>query len=166
MAELESSSVFTNGITDLVVVCFDKPINGKATTTTFTHHDDMIGSLSESIKTASKGNYVAMYAANMPASSQLIWTFEEHSRAEQSQNLMMYMADGNDNSNCSNSSNCSCFSNCSSHHRVNYFPGPLIEVFIISAILLAMLFTGACAIFSLQTPDKWEAPKSTVKRDI
>lgn len=47
---------------------------------------------------------------------------------------------------------------------INYFPGALIEVYIIVAILIAMVFTGGCAIFSLQTPDRWEAPK--VKREV
>ena len=42
--------------------------------------------------------------------------------------------------------------------------GPFIEALLVCAILITMLFTGACAIFSLQTPDKWEAPR--IKREL
>jgi len=146
MAELKSANAFTNGVTDLVVVCFDKA--------TFTSHDEIIGTISDSVRIATKGNYVAVYSANMPSTSRLIWTFEQHSEAEYFHNLRAVF----DVSNLGNATN-----NTNGTHVVNYFPGPLIEVYLIVSILIAMVFTGGCAIFSLQTPDRWEAPK--VKRE-
>jgi len=142
--ELRSSSVFSNKVTDLVVVCFDKD-------PTFSSHDEIIGAVSSSIKTATNGNYVAVYSANMPADSRIFWTFEQHSEAEFSQHIQISLL-GNGTNNSTNTTT-----------TINYFPGALIEAYLLSAILLAMLFTGGCAIFSLQTPDKWDAPK--VKRE-
>lgn len=151
ISELKSANAFTNGVTDLVVVCFDKPTTGKQVAT-FASHDELIGTISGSIRTATKGNYVAVYTANTPAASRLIWTFEQHSEVEFYHSLRSELVDYN----------CSDYSNCS-NSTINYFPGPLIEVYLLVSILIAMAFTGGCAIFSLQTPDRWEAPR--VKRE-
>jgi len=158
IGEMKSANAFTNGVTDLVVVCFELPSFGKQAA--FASHDEIIGSLSESIRSATKGNYVALFSANMPSPSYFIWTFEQHSETEYYHNLRMVL-DGVNCTNCSNCTNCTC-NNCTTNY-INYFPGPLIEVYLIAAIMITMLFTGGCAIFSLQTPDRWEAPK--VKRE-
>jgi len=143
MTELKSSNVFANGVTDLVLICFDK--SDRHNEATFSSHDALIGTLHEGIRTATNGNYVAMYSASRPSPSLVLWTFEQPSDAE----YIQYVLDSNN-----------CTSNCTnSTVSINYFPGPLIEVYMISAFLIAMLFTGGCAIFSLQTPDRWEAPR-------
>jgi len=147
ISEMKSSNAFTNGVTDLVVVSFDN--------SDYADHDTVIGDLLESIQTSTKGNYVAIYTANMPTNSQFTWSFEEHATREFHQNIAFAVFDNNNGTK--NDSNVT-------HHKINYFPGPFIEVLLICAVLVTMLFTGACAIFSLQTPDKWEAPK--VKRDF
>jgi len=151
MTELKSANAFTNGVTDLVIVCFDKPVNGKVAT--FASHDEIIGSVSQNIRTATKGNYVAMYSANRPSASRLTWSFNQPTEADDF--IRFVMMDDDNITNKTNSTNST---------TVNYFPGALIEVYLIAAILIAMLFTGGCAIFSLQTPDRWEAPK--VKREV
>lgn len=141
---LNAASVFDNHKTDLVVVCFE-PSNLLAS------HDRSIGQLMASF--GNKGNYVAMYAANMPVKNELSWTFETHSRAEFQRNVELYMFDVDNSSNGTHQTN-------STSTTINYFPGPFLEALLVCAILIAMLFTGACAIFGLQTPDKWEAPKA------
>lgn len=160
LAELRSSNSFSNGVTDFVVVTFDS--------TAFAEHDVLIGKLVSSISAATKGNYVAVYTANMPSVSDLKWSFSELSVLEfQNTVSVISLTDDNNGTNGSNSSTPAPFNpnkNGTRHHKINYFPGPFIEVLLICAVLLTMLFTGACAIFSLQTPDKWEIPK--VKRDL
>lgn len=147
MSTLQANNAFTNGVADLVIVCFD-------TTSDFSQHDSIIADLLKSI--SAKGNYVAAYTANMPSASNMIWTFEEHNKEEFARIVDLYMdeplTDGNGTGNTTNP-------NSTHHKRINYFPGPFLEALLVVAILLTMLFTGACAIFSLQTPDKWEAPK-------
>jgi len=154
LVELKSANVFSNGMTDLVVVCFDKP-TPKAKVATFTSHDELIGSISASISTATKGNYVAMYSANTVAASNLVWTFEQPTDIGFYGLDSFYMLEENGTNNTNNTNTTTVI--------INYFPGALIEVYLIVAILIAMVFTGGCAIFSLQTPDRWEAPK--VKRE-
>jgi len=158
IAELKSANAFTNGVTDLVVVCFDKVVAGKQQTT-FSSHDELIGSISSGIRSATKGNYVAVYAANTPVSSRFVWTFEQHSEVEFYHNLRFVLDDDNTTNGTNGTTN-----NTGNSTTINYFPGPLIEVYLIVSILIAMVFTGGCAIFSLQTPDRWEAPK--VKREV
>jgi hypothetical protein len=157
MSTLKSSNVFSNEKTDLVIVAFDK-----ANKDDIDEHDAMIGSLMERI--SAKGNYVAIYAANKPVANKFIWTFEEHSKAEFQQNVNLYMFEA-DPANCTDPNCTNPNPNKTTHHRIpNLFPGPFIEALFVSIILVTMLFTGACAIFGLQTPDKWDIPKS--KRDI
>lgn len=151
---LKSSNAFSNGVTDLVVVCFAKE--------SLASHDETIGKLSHDIKVATSGNYVAVYTGNRPTSAHMTWTFELHSSSEFYHNTRFAMLDATNNTNCT-SPNCTCTVNCTYSHTYNYFPGPLIEVYLIAAILIAMLFTGGCAIFSLQTPDRWEIPKTKGK---
>lgn len=157
IAELKSANVFANGMTDLVVVCFDKATGKQAV---FAAHDELIGSISGSIRAATKGNYVAMYSANTPVTSNLIWTFEQISIEEDEYYYGLRMFDAANGTNGTTNST----TNSTTSHKINYFPGPLIEVYLLVSILIAMAFTGGCAIFSLQTPDRWEAPK--VKREI
>jgi len=153
MSTLGSANVFDNGKTDLVIVSFAHASDQ------FDQHDNLIGQLIASI--GAKGNYVAMYAANMPVKNEFVWTFEEHSRAEFQRNVDLYMVEADNGTNNSNNSN----NSFPTSHRINYFPGPFIEALLVCAILITMLFTGACAIFSLQTPDKWEVPKPN-KREL
>jgi len=154
MATLKEANVFHNHKTDLVIVCFDHYQVHAGNM--YYDHDTVIGQLTASI--GAEGNYVAVYAANMPIKNEFVWTFAQHSRAEFQRNVDLYMFDVADNSsNSSNSSN-------TTTSTITYFPGPFIEALLVCTILITMLFTGACAIFSLQTPDKWEAPKS--KRDL
>jgi len=150
MTELRSANAFANGVTDLVVVCFDKPASSKAAT--FSSHDEIIGTISQGVQSGTKGNYVAMYSANMPSASRFIWNFDSHTETERFAKRYIF-ADTNV-TNITNSTN-----STNTTYTVNYFPGALIEVYLITAILLAMVFTGGCAIFSLQTPDRWDAPK-------
>jgi len=151
IAEMKAADAFDNGKTDLVIVSFDKATGAK--NQAYSEHDEMIANILEGIRSSSKGDYVAIYTANTPTTSQLTWNFNEHAHAEFRQNIQMIMLDAPtvdaNNSTVTNSTG----------GKVNYFPGPFIEVLLISSILITMLFTGACAIFSLQTPDKWEAPK-------
>jgi len=147
MTEMKSAHAFDNGVTDLVVVSFGD--------NDFSEHDEIVGSVLANIRAASKGNYAAIYTANVPVASKLTWSFERHARSEFQDTIQYIMADDINGSNSSN---------ITTHHLVNYFPGPFIEVLLVCSILITMLFTGGCAIFSLQTPDKWEAPK--VKREL
>lgn len=170
IAELKSANAFANGVTDLVVVCLDKAVTGKQAI--FATHDELIGSISGSIRTATKGNYVAMYSANAPVASRLIWSFEPTSEYERN---FYYNSDsnnpivGNDTDPTSTPTPTPTptpypsYNNTNST-KINYFPGALIEVYLMVAIMIAMVFTGGCAIFSLQTPDRWEAPKA--KREM
>jgi hypothetical protein len=77
LTSLKSAHAFTNGVTDLVVVCFDY-----GRTHNFASHDAILGSISDGIRIATKGNYVALYSANIPAPSNMKWTFEQHSFSE------------------------------------------------------------------------------------
>jgi len=147
---LQSSGVYSNRVTDLVIVCFDKD-------PTFASHDEIVKTVNDAVRAATKGNYVAVFSGNLPAASRVSWTFDQH--AAEDLHYQQFVEDfgllangsGNGTGNTTNSTS------------INFFPGPLIEVYLITAVLLAMVFTGACAIFSLQTPDRWDAPK--VKRD-
>lgn len=142
--ELKTAKAFTNGVTDLVVVSFD--------TSSYAEHDSIIGDLVATIKAATKGNFVAVYSAVDPSADDLTWSFSELTTREFQENIeFVSLVSGTNNTNYSNTT--------TSHHKINYFPGPFIEVLLVCAVLITMLFTGACAIFSLQTPDKWEIPK-------
>jgi len=150
VAELQSSGVYTNKVVDLVIVCFDKD-------PTFASHDEIIQNVNDAVRTATGGNYVAVFSGNMPTASRVFWAFDQHATEEShfQQVMLGFLENGSNGSNTSNST---------SSGKINFFPGPLIEVYLITAILIAMLFTGGCAIFSLQTPDRWDAPK--VKREV
>jgi hypothetical protein len=153
MSELKAANAFGNGITDVVVVGFDKPAYPSESSAIF--HDEYVGSIFEGIRTASKGSYVAIYTANTPSFTNIVWAFDQYEQDHSFGLRTVLIEDLADLVNNTNSTGT---------HKVNYFPGPLLEVYIISAMLIAMLFTGGCAIFSLQTPDRWEAPK--VKKDL
>ncbi|EFA77739.1 hypothetical protein PPL_12351 [Heterostelium album PN500] len=44
----------------------------------------------------------------------------------------------------------------------NYFPGPIIEAYLVVFILLVIFFMGLCCILDLQVPDRYEAPKQKI----
>jgi len=156
LSELKAANAFSNGITDVVVVGFDKPAYPSESSAIF--HDEYVGSIFESIRTASKGSYVAIYTANTPSFTNIVWAFDQYEQ-DHSFGLRAVIID-----DPQYLSDLAINNTNSTTHKVNYFPGPLLEVYIISAMLIAMLFTGGCAIFSLQTPDRWEAPK--VKKEL
>eukprot|EP01110_Echinostelium_bisporum_P005724 TRINITY_DN23959_c0_g1_i1.p1 TRINITY_DN23959_c0_g1~~TRINITY_DN23959_c0_g1_i1.p1 ORF type:complete len:332 (-),score=117.24 TRINITY_DN23959_c0_g1_i1:46-1041(-) len=146
-----SNNIFSNGKTELIVVCFDKE-------TSFGAHDSLMSQFSDLVSELSNGNFVAIYSGNTPALSNMKWAFDAEDFSSYSRNEMYLVGEfvpiypGNTTMPTQLPT------------YINYFPSVILESFIIVAILIAMVFTGTCAIFSLQTPDRWEMPK--IKRDM
>jgi len=140
--------IFTNGVADVIVVAF-------ANSHELAAHDSIIGQVSAYISQATSGKYVGIYTADSPATkNDFVWVFPGHE-------VDAFLFDDYPFLVSSNGSNYTNTTNTTT--TTNYFPGPILEAFMISIPLLTMLFVGTCGIFHLQVPERYEAPKVILK---
>ncbi|GAM27178.1 hypothetical protein SAMD00019534_103530 [Acytostelium subglobosum LB1] len=96
-----------------------------------------------------EGNSVNFFTAENPTPLGFTMKFEQEKQAVYDAAVL---ADSNSTTNGTNSTS----------DYINYFPGPVLEAYLIVFILLVILFAGICCIADLQVPDKYEAPKQKV----
>lgn len=149
------SQIFNNGVTDLIVVCFEKAMDSSALQAKLGSNDELIGKVSALVEQATGGNYVGIYSGNSPAPLRISWSFPyaEEMRASR---FIRSVQDGNNTNNNTIPT---------TSNYLNIFTGPMLEAMIISFFLLAILMSGLCWMADLQTPDRFESPQKVAQRE-
>jgi len=145
------SSLFTNGVADLIVVCLSTADSAEK----FQAHDQLIGSLSQMVSTATSGNFVGMYTGNSITGYDTIRTFEDPNA-----HLFRphYLVDRYWESVLDATSNTT-----NTTVPRTYLTGPILEAFMVIISLVTMVFVGMCNLCRLQVPETYEAPKPQTK---
>jgi len=148
---LETSDVFSNNKVDVIVVSFDW-MSAVDLQSSLAEHDEIIAK----VAAIAAKDTLFIYTADSVVPSSTLWTY---SQPRQIVHVSMPRADDGNGTNPN-------ASNQTIPHKINYFPGTFLEVLIVSAFLLAMVFSGGCALFGLQTPDRWDPPKQLKIKEI
>jgi len=140
------SNVFASGVTDLLIVCFDNSSRSLAS------YDALLGEMTALLSNSTSGNYVALFTANTPSPSSLLWQFPEEQVFPGIPPAFLHLALPNNNANITS---------------LNYLSGPILESLVVVFILLTMLFVGLCCLLDVQTPDRFENPnKDSRKKEL
>jgi len=146
---LETSDIFTNGVTDVVIVYFDDleivDLDNVAIAT-YVANDAFVGAIVDTIEKKSNGKYAAMFTADKPYVSAVSRVPKEIFELEWV--LRSMNAPSNTSGNYS-----------------SYFPTMILEVYICVIVLMAILIVGVCCTCSLQTPGRFENPHK-IKKDL
>jgi len=143
------SDLFLNGVADIIVVAFENSDHLKS-------HDSIIGQISTYVSLETSGKYVGVYTANSPATNDYVWSFpstEVFIYPDSAAGMEAYFAYLNNNAT----------TNTTNTTTINYFPGALLEAYIVVIPLLIMFFIGLCGLFNLQVPERFETPKIVQK---
>eukprot|EP01111_Echinosteliopsis_oligospora_P017465 TRINITY_DN757_c0_g1_i1.p1 TRINITY_DN757_c0_g1~~TRINITY_DN757_c0_g1_i1.p1 ORF type:complete len:333 (+),score=77.99 TRINITY_DN757_c0_g1_i1:135-1133(+) len=149
---ITSSNVLNNGKVDIIVVSFEWT-SESSLPSVLSEHDEILAK----IAAVAAKDTVFMYIADSSIPSSHTWAYGQQRFTYQYYNYPT--AEGNNTNNTNNT-------NRTMHHKINYFPGAFLEILIVSAFFLAMLFSGGCALFGLQTPDRWDPPKALKVKEI
>lgn len=128
----ENSGIFSNGVTDLIVVFF-----AEKDTAQLEDDDRYIAQLEQEIKLRTNGNYVGVFSANSPSSTNVLRSF-----AATPEELTRIVRD-----------------QLPSDTYTSYFPGIIWEAIIVVVTLLIIALVGICCTVQLQTPARFETPK-------
>jgi hypothetical protein len=153
LSELKGySNLFTNGVADLIVVCLSEADTVKE----FEAHDELIGSLSQLVSTATSGNFVGIYTGNSVTSSDIITTFENPNaylfRPSYLVDRYWTSVEVDPDNTTGNGTG-----------PRTYLTGPILETFMVVIALITMVFVGMCNLCKLQTPETYEVPKPQIK---
>jgi len=139
---LQSSNIFSNGVTDLLIVRLDTK---QSSSIKFSSDNVFLNQVQEVVAKSTGGNYIAIFTAEQPEVPEINWQ-PRGSAKRMIGDFRFKVAQTNSSNNTSPT-----FS--------QLFPGWFWQGFLIIAVMFVIGGVGYWSMAQLQTPDKWENVK-------
>jgi len=138
---LQHNKIFKNGVTDLILVYFDS--------NNFLEHDQQISSIQDIISTESNGNYISVFTADSSPHSKIKRVFTQQETEDFFGSGSMKNAMFPDDPDAWDDGDFPSF-----------FPIQIFEIILTVIVMLVIAFIGIYCTYSIQTPQRYETPKS------
>eukprot|EP01121_Diplochlamys_sp_Union-15-3_P011082 TRINITY_DN317_c0_g1_i1.p1 TRINITY_DN317_c0_g1~~TRINITY_DN317_c0_g1_i1.p1 ORF type:complete len:313 (-),score=55.30 TRINITY_DN317_c0_g1_i1:76-1014(-) len=136
LAYLEDAEIFTNGVTDLLVVHLDAKKSEKK----FSDDDKLIKSVVDIVSSATNDNYVAVFTSERSLEPYIDW-YPQSLKVHKKRTFSQYGEEPHRN------------------WFESHFPGWFWQAFFTAIALFIIGGCGFTAMASLQSPDKWESTR-------